>query len=284
MLDPPCGPRAWGCVWVLENCPLGVLICCWFFAWRRTLSALAPEEGINPLSSTPERRCGFSPARRKPRCGRWLDTPARCRARRASGPLEEGELGLQSPFLPTSILLPPDEMPVGAAAGLCQLLLRLPEPVAALGPERSPGAGVFAEGAWLFARRANPTSPLRVPLAGRSLPLPPPQAARAALFPGVCQRLRRGRWGGRGGCAVHGARQPPAAPRAPHAPGQVCPVWFGLFLCHEMGKNLDDLQLRWQRPAHARTRAVRMWFCGRWVRRGLSPHAQELPGSRAGES
>lgn len=155
-LNPPRGPRegAWRCLWVLENCPLCTLTCCWFFAWRRTLSALAPEEVINPLSSTVERCCGFSQALRKPHCGRWLDKPARCRARRALGLLEEGELGLQSPFFPTSILLPPDKMPVHAAAGLFQLLLRLPKPMAALGPERSPGARarLFAEGDRLFAR------------------------------------------------------------------------------------------------------------------------------------
>lgn len=46
-----------------------------------------------------------------------------------------------------------------------------------------------------------------------------------------------------------------------------------------------DLQLR-QQPADAR--AVQMWFCGRWVERGLSPRVQgcpqELPGSWAGEN
>lgn len=132
---------------------VGFAFFCCCFAWRRTLSALAPEEVINPLSTTQERCCGFSQALRKPQCGRWLDTPARRGACRALGLLEEGEQRSRNPFLPNSILLLLDKLPVQTAAGLFQLLLRLPEPVAADGPERSPGAGdrVFAEGDGLFA-------------------------------------------------------------------------------------------------------------------------------------
>lgn len=72
-LNPFRGPGqgAWRGLLVLENHPPCTLICRWFFAWRRTLSAMAPEEAINPLSSALERCCGFSRALRKPHCGRY---------------------------------------------------------------------------------------------------------------------------------------------------------------------------------------------------------------------
>lgn len=208
------GKRRGGAFGCWRTVPFAHLFAAGFFAWRRTLSALAPEEVINPLSSTLERCCGFSQALRKPRCGRWLDTPARCGACRALGLLEEGELGLQTPFLPASILLPLDKLPVHATAGLFQLLLRLPKPMAALGPEHSPGAGarVFVEGDRLFARRVNSTFPLPVPPVGWSLPLPTRQTAQAAPFFGVCRRLPVCREG----CAARGARQPP------HGSGASC--------------------------------------------------------------
>lgn len=181
-----------------------MLICCWFFAWRRTLSTLAPEGAINPLSSTLGRCCGFSQVLRKPRCGRWLDPLALCRVHWPSGWLEEGELGLQSPFLPSSILLLLDKPPVHGATGLFQLL---PKPMTLLGPEHSPGARarVFADGVRLFARRVNSTFPLPVPPVSQSLSLPTQQTAWAAPFVGVCQWLSVC-WEGR---AMHGAHRPP---------------------------------------------------------------------------
>lgn len=77
-----------------EPSPLHTYLLLGFFAWHRNLSALAPKEAINSLSSALERCCGFSQAPRKPRRGRWLDMPACCGARQALGLLEEGELGL----------------------------------------------------------------------------------------------------------------------------------------------------------------------------------------------
>lgn len=119
----------------------------------------------------------------------WLDTPVRCGARWALGLLEEGELGLQIPSLPASILLLLDKLPMHTAAGPLQLLLWLPKPMATLGPERSPGARtrVFAEGDRLFARRVNSTFLLPVPPVSWSLPLPTRQTAQAAPFFGVCR-------------------------------------------------------------------------------------------------
>lgn len=86
-LEPLPGPRegTWRRLWVLENRPVCTLTCCWVFAWRRTLSALAPDEVINPLYSTVERCCGFSQALRKASGGKWLDTPARCQVHQLWG-------------------------------------------------------------------------------------------------------------------------------------------------------------------------------------------------------
>ena len=223
---------AFGC-W--RTVPFAHLFVAGFFAWRHTLSTLAPQEVINPLSSTLERSCGFSQALRKPRCGRWLDTPARCRASQALGLLEEGELGLRSPFLPTSILLPLDKLPVRAAAGLFQLLLRLPKPMAVLGPKHSPGARarVFAEGDRLFARRVNSTFPLPVPPVGRSLPVPTRQTAWAAPFFGVCRRLGQG-------CRCARRAVPCTVPASrPHGSGALCSS------CPESGLSV----LVWPLPA-----------------------------------